>query len=826
VVLLSGEGGIGKSRLVHTLKDLVADEPHVRWECRSVPYYQNTALYPLTELFQRLLQWQPDETPDEKLGKLEAALSQYTLPLEEAVPLLAPFLALSVPEHRYPPLTLSPQRQRQKTLETIVAILLELAARQPVLFIVEDLHWTDPTTLEWLHLLIDQTPTAPLLVLLTCRPHFQPAWPHRSYVTAMTLHHLSHAHVAQMVAGMTDGKTLPHEVLTQVVEKTDGVPLFIEELTKAILESGHLQETEGHYELVGAFRALTIPSTLQDSLMARLDRLRTGKVIAQLGATIGRQFSYALLQAVAQHNERTLHEELQRLVEAELLSQRGVPPQATYVFKHALIQDAAYESLLRSTRQQYHQRIAQVLEAQFPETAEAEPELLAHHYTEAGLAEPAIGYWQRAGQRSTAQSAYVEAVAYLTQGLEVLATLADSPERARHELILQITLGPALMATKGYGAPEVERAYSRACALCQQGGDTPHHFAALHGLWLFSLVRGVFQRARVLGEQLLSLAQHQHHPVLLLEAHRALATTCFYLGELGLTRTHAAQSHRLYDRQQHRTLTWLYSFDVGVACLVWDAHALWLLGFPDQALWRSHEAFTLAQELAHSLSLGLARQCAAVVSQLRGEVQIAQEQAQALVKLCTEQGFPTWLAGGMILRGAALAAQGQRDEPIGQIRKSLATYRATGAVIWCPYFLALLAEASWRAGQAEAGLTALAEALATVHATGERWWEAELHRLRGEFLRAQAGTRDEAHGTRHMVQEAEASLHQALAVARHQEAKSLELRAAMSLSRLWQHQGKRTEAYELLAPIYGWFTEGFDTADLQEARALLEELAR
>jgi predicted ATPase len=358
------------------LKDHVAHEPHVRWECRSTEYSQNSALFPLLELFQRLLRFQAEDTPDEKFGKLAHALGQYSLPVEESVQLFAPLLALPIPENHYPPLNLSPQRQRQKTLETIVAILCELAEHQPVLFIVEDLHWTDPSTLELLNLVIDQTPTASLLVLLTCRPHFQPAWHHRSYLTEITVHHLSHVQGEQMVTGMTEGKTFPAAVLQQILDKTDGVPLFVEEITTAILESGHLTDVDGRYELAESFRALTIPTTLHDSLMARLDRLVTAKAVAQYAAVIGRQFSYALLQASSQVNEAMLQHDLRRLVEAELLYQRGLPPQSTYVFKHALIQDAAYESLLKSTRQQYHQRIAQVLEAQFPETAETQPELL------------------------------------------------------------------------------------------------------------------------------------------------------------------------------------------------------------------------------------------------------------------------------------------------------------------------------------------------------------------------------------------------------------------------------------------------------------------
>jgi class 3 adenylate cyclase len=427
VVLLTGDAGIGKSRLVHMLKEHVANEPHTCWECRSTQYNQNTALYPLTDLFQRVLQWQQHETPDEKLGKLEQTLSQYRLPLEETVPLFAPLLAVPLPDNRYSLPQLSPQRQRQKTLETIVAVLLEQSEQQPVLFILEDLHWTDPTTLELLNLVLDQAPTASMLVLLTCRPHFQPAWHHRSYLTEITVHRLSPAQVAQIVHGMTDGKTFPAEVLQQIIAKTDGVPLFVEEITKALLESGQLKAVDGHYELAGALSTLAIPATLQDSLMARLDRLVTAKAVAQYAAVIGRQFSYALLQAVSQLDEAMLQHELGRLVEAEIVYQRGLPPQATYTFKHALIQDAAYASLLRSTRQQYHQRIAQVLEARFPESGETQPELLAHHYTEAGLVEQAIGYWQQAGRKAAQRSAHVEAIAHLTRGLELLRMLPDTP---------------------------------------------------------------------------------------------------------------------------------------------------------------------------------------------------------------------------------------------------------------------------------------------------------------------------------------------------------------------------------------------------------------
>jgi class 3 adenylate cyclase/predicted ATPase len=815
VILLTGDAGIGKSRLVQMLKEHIAQEPHTRWECRSSEYYQNTALFPLTDLFQRILRFETQETPDAKLEKFEHALSQYRLPLEESVPLFAPLLSLSLPENHYPPLNFSPQRQRQKTLETITAILLELAEHQPVLFILEDLHWTDPTTLELLNLLIDQTPTASVLVLLTCRPHFQPAWHHRSYITEMTLNHLAHAQVEQIVNRMTDGKTLPTEVLQQIIAKTDGVPLFVEEMTKAILESGYLREVDAHYEVTGAFSTFAIPATLQDSLMARLDRLVTAKAVAQYAAVIGRQFPYTLLQVVSQLDEVMLQHELGRLVEAEIVYQRGLPPQAIYTFKHALIQDAAYASLLKSTRQHYHQRIASVLEAQFPETVDHQPELLAHHYTEAGLTEKAVHYWYHAGQSAVQRSAHMEAIAHLRQGLELLQTLPETQQRLQHEVDLLITLGAALRATQSSAAPEVQQTYTRAQQLCQHLEDPHQIFPVLRGLWNYYYTRAEYQTARALGEQLLTLAQQSQDSAMLLAAHRALGATWLMLGAGATAHTHFAQGLALYDPQQHRVYAFLYGEDAGVVCAGHDAWTLWYLGYPDQGLARNDEAVTLAQQSAYPFSLSLALSFAAVVHQFRREVQTAQAYTEASISVATAQGFPFWRARGALLHGWALAHQGQAQEGIEQINQGLTAYRATGGEVGRPWFLMLFAEAHGTIGQPEAGLTALTEALTLVDTTGERWYESELYRLKGELLLKQNSDNQA---------EAENCFQQAIAIAQKQSAKSWELRATTSLARLWQQQGKRQEAYDLLAPVYHWFTEGFDTADLKDAKTLLHEL--
>jgi predicted ATPase/class 3 adenylate cyclase len=816
VVLLHGEAGIGKSRLVQVLKDHTASEAHTRLECRCSPYYQNSALYPLIDLLHRAWRWQESEAPVERLEKLEHALGQYRLALEETVPLLAALLSLPLPDGRYPLLTLTPQRQKQKTLEAILRLVLALAERQPVLFIVEDLHWIDPSTLEFLGLLLEQGPTVRLLTLLTSRLTFQSPWTGRAHITPITLTRLPVAQVEAMVARLTHGKPLPAEVLHHVVANTDGVPLFVEELTKMLLESGLLTEADDRYALAGPLPSLAIPTTLHDSLMARLDRLATVKVVAQLGATLGRQFSYSLLQAVSPLDEPTLQHDLQQLVDAELLYRRGVPPQATYLFKHALIQEAAYQSLLKSTRQQYHQRIAQVLAAQFPETIETQPELLAHHYTGAGLTEQAIPYWQLAGQRALQRSAHLEAVAHLTQGLALLTTLPETPARRQQELDLQVALGPALIATKGHGAPDTERAHARARALCEQLGDTPQLFPVLRGLLSYYVMQGQMQEAHRLGEQMLRQAQAQPDPAPRMLAHFQLGLVLFWRCEPAAAQTHHTQALTLYTPQAHRALAVRYGVDVGVASHCYLAWELWSLGSPEQALQQSQAARTLAQEVAHPYSLATALFWAAVVHQFRRETPAVYALATALTTLAAAQGFALFLAWGALVYGWALALKGQGEQGIAAMRQGLAAELATGSTLFQPYGLGLLAEAYRDGGHPDEGLAVLAEARAVLETTEGRFYAAELSRLQGALLLRQA-VPDAPQG--------EACFHQALAIARQQQAKSWELRAAVSLARLWQQQGKRDEARELLAPLYGWFTEGFDTADLQKAKTLLDALA-
>jgi class 3 adenylate cyclase/predicted ATPase len=825
VVVLSGEAGIGKSRLGRAVQDRLAGEPYMWLECRCSPYAQHSALFPVINLGRRLLQWQRDEAPEVTLGKLEAALAPYDVSLPEVVPLLASLLSLPLAD-RYAPLQLTPQRQKQKTLEVILALLRAHAARQPVLFIVEDLHWIDPSTLELLALFIDQAPTARILTLLTCRPEFQPPWGLGKHVSSLALGRLPPTQVEQMIDRVTGGKRLPTEVRQEVVAKTDGVPLFVEELTKMVLESGLLREQADHYELQGALHSLAIPTTLHDSLMARLDRLGDAKEVAQLAATLGRVFPNELLQAVSPWDEGRLQHALTQLVEAELLDRHGVPPHTMYVFKHALIQETAYQSLLRSKRQQYHSQTVRILEQRFPDIVETRPELLAYYCTEAGLPAQAVPYWQRAGQLAVERSANVEAISHFTKGLELLEALPATPERVQQELMLQLALGAPLLLIKGSAAPEVAHAYARAQELCQEVGNSPQRFSALIGLGRFNFSRARLLTARELAEQCFALAQHLQDPVSLQEAHIALGSTLIHLGELRSAQAHLEHGVALYDSNLSRLRAFSRGTDPGVVCLSRGAWTLWMLGYADQALTMSQKALSLAQELSHASSLAFALFFAAVLRQCRREARQVQEQAAAMIALSTEHGFVQWIAGGMLLRGWALAQQGMVEEGIRQIQQGHSAWLADGNELGKTQILARLAEAYGQAGRTEEGLHVLAEAFAALHKNAERHYEADLYRLQGELV-LQHALRQQVPGSTSIVGhcEAETHLRRAIEVARRQHAKFLELRAAMSLGRLWQQQAKRDEARELLAEVYGWFSEGFDTADLQEAKALLEELS-
>ncbi|MGI8550040.1 MAG: ATP-binding protein [Dehalococcoidia bacterium] len=599
--------------------------------------------------------------------------------------------------------------------------------------------------------------------------------------------------------------------------RTDGVPLFVEELTRMLLESGLLVEREGHYELNGPLPPLAIPSTLRDSLMARLDRLANVKEVAQLGAVLGRSFSYELLQAVSTLEEGALQAALVQLAEAGLIYQRGVPPQATYLFKHALIQDAAYQSLLRSRRQQLHERSAQVLLDRFPELVGLQPELLAHHYTEAGVTEEAVAWWQRAGERALQRTATKEAISHFTRALDLLPALPDGPEqmrleRKKKELALLTLLGPALMITEGFVAARTGEAYWRSYQLSQELGDPRLTFTATAGLWQMRLILADYEGAVELGEQLLEIAQASGDPELLTDAHCAIGEPLYNMGRLDPALRH-------FDRcQPGRDVTHAlrYGHDPGAFATAFAAITLWLLGFPELAQERANQAVTAARTLGHPPTLtGVLAFSTWLHGPCLREPEAAQRVADECLALASEHGLHHWTVYGNIVLGWSVVQSGNGAEGLAGLRDALATQQQRGSKIDRPFFLTVFANTCIGLELTTEGLGALAEAEALARETGDRTWEAELHRLNGELLLLQSAE----HQT-----EAEVCFRQAIEVARGQAAKSLELRAATSLARLWQQQGRREEARRVLAEIYGWFTEGFDTADLQEARALLAVL--
>ena len=821
VVLLSGDAGIGKSRLVKVLEEHVAQNPQA-WltPCQCSAYHQNSALYPVIDLLERfVLKFEPGDGPTEKLSRLEGFLVQYGFALPEVVPVFCDLLSVPLGK-KYPPSILSPERQKQLIFETMLGVLLEVASRQPLLLVMEDLHWADPSTLEFLNLLVDQIATARIFALFTFRPNFIPPWGPRAYLTTLMLHRLTQKKSVDMVRHIAGGKALPAEVLEQILIKTDGVPLFVEELTKMVLESGLLEEEAEEYTLPGRFLPLNIPVTLQDSLMARLDRLASAKELAQLCAILGREFTFEMLLAIQPRGQEMLQQELRQLVESELLYQRGVFPKATYIFKHALIQETAYQSMLKNTRRRYHQQIAEVLVKQFPELAAAQPEIIAHHYTEAGLRLEAISYWQQAGQRAVECFANQEAIAHLTRGLELLEDLPKNPEHSRQELMLQLALGPPHSWLKGFAAPEVEAAYSRAFKLCQRAGGTQLHFPALWGLWHFYLLKSEFPKAVTLAEQLVRFNHTLHDPVLLSDAYRARGETFLWSGEFFQARTYLEKGIGLYDPQQQRSYT---AENPGVACRSLSAIALWFLGYPDQALLRSHEAVTLAQELSHPLSLSFAHHFEGLLNLFRREGQSSLEQAEAAMAIAAEQGFVFYIAFDTMLRGWALAEQGQPEEGVCQMRKGLDAYRATGAEALLPQWMVILADLYGKLGQAENGLAVLADAqILAEKNNGERYFIAEMYRLKGKLL--MQGINDKMREAA-LCDEAETYFVQAIKLAQQQDTKSLELRASITLSRLWQRQSKKAEAFRILSKIYCWFEEGFGTPDLKAAKLLLEELS-
>jgi predicted ATPase len=814
VVLLSGEAGIGKSRIAQMLRDRVGAEDHVRLRYQCSPYHTNSALHPIIDQLERAAGFARDDPFDIRLDKLEPLLAQSSAEPAEAVPLFAALLSIPTGD-RFAPLEMSPELQKERTLAALINQMNGLAERRPVLIIFEDAHWIDPTSQELLDLIVDHAQAIKALVVITYRPVFTAPWGGHPHVTSLTLNRLGRRQSQTMVGALTANKPLPEEVLDQILAKTDGVPLFVEELTRTVLEAGLLKKEEDRYVLIRPLPPLAIPATLHDSLMARLDRLSPIKEIAQTAAAIGREFSHELLAKVSTASEIELADALAQLADAELVFRRGTPPQAIYTFKHALVQDAAYESLLKSKRHEFHGRIARALEQSFPESAEAEPELLAYHLTEAGQAEPAITYWRKAGLRAIERSANVEAIAHLTKGVELFSALPDSSKRPQDELALQAPLATALTSAKGYAAPETGEALARARDLCREVGDTPQTFEVLYGVWNFIYVAGDTDAARDLAEECFNLVQGDGERPRLVAAHSALGQTLVSLGRLDTAQDHLEKSIAFHEPEEDRSLCLVYGEDPAIASLNWLTWVLWFRGFPEQAIARSREALGEAQELSHALTTGFALSYAAALRCFAHEPKAAQDFGQAAIDFCTEQSLPVFSAYGAVVRGWAVVEQGHLEEGIAEMQRGLAQWRATGTEILVPFFLALLAQGYTRCSKFEDGVKSLDDAFDAVRRGGAKLWEPELHRLKGVLLLSQPAKNEI---------EAEARFRKAMEVAKDQSAKSFELRAATSLARLWQGQGKISDARGLLVPAYEWFTEGFDTPDLIEAKELISAL--
>jgi class 3 adenylate cyclase/DNA-binding response OmpR family regulator/predicted ATPase len=804
-VLISGEPGIGKSRLARALQDNLTGNAVLSFYCS--PNYQDSALYPVIAYFERAAGFRRDDTPEERFAKFEALVHPSIG--DEAVALIAALLSVATGE-LYPLPSLSPQRRKEKTLEALVAQLAALARKRPILAMFEDAHWMDPTSRELLDLIIDRARSMPVLLLITYRPEFTPPWASHAHTTTMVLNRLGRRHVTAMADQIT-GKPLPHEVYGQIIELSDGVPLFVEELVKTVLESGLLRELGDGYRLRGRLPAVAIPNTLRDSLVARLDRLGLAKEVAQTGAALGREFSHEVIRAVADWlPEQQLWEALGSLVQSELLHCRGTPPDSVYLFKHALLQDAAHETLLRSKRRELHARIAAVLEERFPEVAEEQPGLLAQHYTEAGSIEQAVIYWGKAGRQSAARSAMLEAETQLLKGLDLVARLEGS-ERDRLELQLQIALGSVLHATRGQAAPEAGEAYARACALCELLDDSATLISALNGQAAYYMGRGHLAAGLECSRKVLSLAERQADLTGRVAGHQMIGSFSHWMGDFAVARRHSEQALVGFEPEGRQFLASVDSISLALGFLPLD---LMILGYPDQALLRYEQSRRWSKLRRHPHSAAYLLVQAAHLQTLRRDYEASLAVLNELIALATEQRFPFWLAIANAMLGQLLASRNEPEAGLALCRRGVTAYAATGALVNQTYFNALLAQSCVDAGRVDEAFALIAVAQKWADKTGERWFEAELHRLRGEWLLKHCND----------TAASEACFYLSLAVAREQSAKLWELRATVSFARLMQAGGRHDEARKLLEPIYDWFTEGLATPDLKEAKALLEFL--
>ena len=818
VVLLSGEAGIGKSRLAVALLEQLAREPHIRLRCFCSPQHTDSTLYPVIGEMLRAARFAHDDSQQVKMDKLDALLTQSSTPPQDAA-LFAEMLSLTN-DGRYPPVEVEPQLRRQKTLKALGSQLEALARINPVLVIFEDAHWADPTSLELFARAVELAVSHRLLILVTFRPEFSPPLIGRPHVTELTLHRLAPCDIDFLIEGVVGNRSLPAGIRQDIIQRTDGIPLFAEEMTKAVLDA------EGESDAQRAFAGgptpvVAVPASLQASLMSRLDRLGPAKNVAQVGAAIGRTFPHMLLAALVRKKEE-LDSDLDRLIAAGLLFRHGTPPHASYLFKHALVQDVAYSTLLREPRRALHARIAEILESQFPEIAESQPELLARHYTKADLIEKSARLWGKAGQRSQERSALVEAAEQLGQALEQIATLPSTSDLRHEQIILQVALLNTLMHVKGYGAPETKAAVAQVRALIEQAeqlGEPPDDpsllLSALFGQWIVNFINFNGDVARELAARFLVLGEKEGAAVPRMIGHRTMASTLALMGDIVEARSHYNEALALYRPAEHRRLMTRFGQDLRVTCLAFRSMASWLLGYPEAALNDADCALAEARQIDHAATLMFTLNFPILVNTYCGNYDAANEHLEELVVLAEQKGAPFRKAEGVLRRGYILTLTGEATKAVEIVTSGIDLWRSAGSTIFTPEQEFMLAIAHADSGQFNDAWRCIGEAMTAMQATKERWCEAEAHRVAGEIA-LKSPQRD--------VAKAQAYFERSLTLARAQQAKSWELRAAMSLARLLSDQGKRQNARDLLAPIYDWFTEGFDTSDLRKAKALLGEL--
>jgi DNA-binding winged helix-turn-helix (wHTH) protein/predicted ATPase len=809
IALVSGEAGLGKSRLTVALEERLTTEPHFRLRYFCSPHHQDSPLFPFIDQLGRAAGFVREDTPASQLEKIRALAGRADLP-DEDMAFLLDLLMLPMPEGQSLP-ELAPTRKKQRIMEALSRYHEGFARQQPVVVIFEDAHWIDATSRELLDIVVERARDLKMLLIVTFRPEFQPPWTGQPRVTILALNRLYRRDRISLIAQVAD-KALPEAVIGQIADRTDGVPLFIEELTKSVLESGLLRAEADRYVIDGMLPLLDIPTSLYGSLLARLDRQRFARLAAQIGSAIGREFTYELLRAVWVHAEEELQTALAWLVTSELVYQRGAQLDAVYGFKHALVRDAAYGSLLRDARRETHVRIAQALDAGSPGLMESQPELVARHYAEAGFIEKSVIAWARAAQASAARSALAESAAQYQKALDELARLPESSERLRQELEFRAALGALLRFVKGQAAPETCEAYARTSKLWEQLGSPPEFRQIPYGLSMVHVYRGELDQARRVGEGLLRLSRQRNDPAGMILGHSAAGQSILLAGGFAVSRSHLEDLLTIDDPGAERTpvqrtgshpLLTQGVLAIGLQCL----------GFPDQGAKRSEAAIADARRLVQPTYLAVGLALGSLHSALARDQPGLTERSDALMAVASEQGLPFYQAWAAMFRGHAKVRQGDVAEGMALLRGGEAAYRRTGAVMWLPCFIALLAEAHEMSGQTLEAACLLDDAARLAERTGERWYAAELYRQKGGLMLRQGHS-----------EAVERLYSKALSIAQEQGAKLWELRAATSLARLHREQGRRAEACDVLAPICGWFTEGFNTAELHEAKALLAEL--